>query len=282
MKYVEKVYKEGVTLKGYLFESYPEMPYMKNRPAVVVCPGGGYSMCSDREGDPVAAYFSGAGFNTFIFKYTVGKDAVFPTPLCELSIAIKDIRENAREWGIDADKIAVCGFSAGGHLCASLGTLWNLPEVMEKSGCTQGENKPNALVLGYPVINSRSWMAPEVERLAGGRDIDEFKSLVDCEKNVGEHTPPAFIFHTYYDQAVALEDSLSFANAMAKADRPFEMHIFTNGYHGLSLSDMRVGVEEYSEVTQWCDMASRWLWQLFGRKDIKPLTLESLRKHPIN
>lgn len=279
MRYIEKNYKEGVTLKGYLYEENPEMPYFKKRPAVVVCPGGGYFFCSAREADPVAMVFAAAGFHTFICTYTVGENAAFPSSLIDLSVAMKDIRENADEWGVEADKIAVCGFSAGGHLCASLGTLWNLPEIQEKSGCMNGENKPNALVLGYPVINTYSWMEPHVVRLAGGRSIEETIKLLNTDQNVGPHTPPAFIMHTYCDGAVAVEDSLNFANAMAANDRPFELHIFTNGVHGISVGDNRVGSNE-PEASAWCDMACNWLWKLFGRDDKMPLNLNPDRKHP--
>ena len=281
MKFVEIDYGEGVTLKGYLFEKSPALPNMDSRPIVVVCPGGGYQQCSDREADPIALYFAGQGFNTFVFRYSLHEKAAFPRPLVELSRAVKDIRANGEKWDIATDRIAVCGFSAGAHLAASLGTLWNLPEVQEKSGCTGEENRPNALVLGYPVINTRSWMAPHVQRLAGDRDIDQAIALLDTEKNVGPHTPPAFIMHTYCDSVVAVEDSLVFANAMAANDRPFELHIFTNGEHGISVGDKRVGSNE-PEASKWCDMACDWLWKLFGRDDRMPLRFGEGRKHPEN
>ena len=278
MKYIEKRFSDSCYLKGYLYEESAEMPYFSKRPAVVVVPGGGYWFCSDREADPIAAFYSGAGFNTFVFRYTCGEAAVFPTPLVELSTAMKYIRENADEWHIDPDKIAVCGFSAGGHLCASLGTLWNNAEIRELSGCKNGENKPDALVLGYPVINTRSWMVPEVDRLVGNRDRKSTVDLLDTEKQVGAHTPPSFIFHTYSDSVVAVEDSLCFANAMAANNRPFELHIFTNGAHGLATADGLTGKGE-PEVRNWMDMSSHWLWMLFGRDDIEPMSNGSTRKH---
>lgn len=278
MRYIERNYKEGVSLKGYLYEANSEMPYFSKRPAVVVCPGGGYYFCSAREADPVANVFLAAGFHTFVCTYTVGENAAFPSSLIDLSIAMKDIRENAEDWGIEVDKIAVCGFSAGGHLCATLGTLWNLPEIQEKSGCYKGENKPNALVLGYPVINTYSWMKPHVMRLAGDRNVNDAINLLNADKNVGPQTPPAFIMHTYCDNAVAVEDSLNFANAMAANNRPFELHIFTNGEHGISVGDKRVGCNE-PEASKWCDMACDWLWKLFGRADRMPMTFGENRKH---
>lgn len=281
MKYVEIHYDEGVTLKGYLYEKSPEMPYMDKRPAVVVCPGGGYVMCSDREGDPIAAYFSGAGFDTFVFTYSLHEKAAFPRPLVELSRAMKDIRFHAEEWGVDADKIAVCGFSAGGHLVASLGTLWNLPEVAEQSGCEQGENQPNALVLGYPVINKYSWMSPEIDRLVGDRDKKETVDLLCTDRHVGPQTPPAFIFHTYADNCVAVEDTMSFANAMIAHDRPIDLHIFTAGCHGMATGDGRTGDCDPA-VVNWMPMASEWLWRLFGRKDKAPFRFDEPRRHPEN
>ncbi len=279
MKFIEINYGENVTLKGFLYEKSPAMPQMEDRPIVVVCPGGGYEHCSDREAEPIALFYSGAGFNTFVFRYSLGVDAAFPKPLTELSRAIKDIREKGDEWGISTDKIAVCGFSAGGHLAASLGTLWNLDEVKEKSGVKGEENRPNALILGYPVINSRSWMAPHLDRLVGNRDREETINYLDLEKNVTKLTPPTFIFHTYFDQVVSVEDSLSFADALAKNDIPFEMHIFTNGKHGMSLGNELVGFNE-PEAAEWARLSADWLWKLFGRADKIPLTLNDGRKHP--
>ena len=280
MKFVEIDYGEGVTLKGYLFEKSPSLPNMDSRPIVVVCPGGGYEHCSDREADPIALYFAGQGFNTFVFRYSVHEKAAFPQPLVELSRAVKDIRANGEKWDIATDRIAVFGFSAGAHLAASLGTLWNLPEVQEKSGCVGEENRPNALVLGYPVTNSRSWMASHIDRLVGDRDREQTIHLLNTDEQVGPHTPPAFIFHTYFDQVVAVEDSLCFANAMAKNNLPFELHIFTNGKHGMSLGNELVDFNE-PEAAEWSGFAANWLWKLFGRPDKQPLTLDADRKHPV-
>lgn len=281
MKYIEKHFSESCSLKGYLYEESKELAGFKKRPAVVVCPGGAYIFCSDREADPIATFYSGAGFNTFVFRYTVGDEAVFPVPLTELSVAMKYIREHAEEWGIREDCIAVCGFSAGGHLTASLGTLWNHPEIAEASDCANGENRPNALVLGYPVINTRSWMVSEVPRLTRGRDLQKTVELLDTEKNVGEHTPPAFIFHTYSDQGVAVEDSLCFANAMAAHDRPFELHVFTNGRHGMATGNALTDRNE-QWAAEWLPMSAKWLWSLFGGADSIPFSFGTERKHPVN
>jgi len=271
---------ENVTLKAYLYEESEEIKEWKKRPAVVVCPGGGYCMCSDREADPIAMHFSAKGFNTFVFTYSLNKEAAFPRPLVELSIAMKTIRENADKWGIESDKIAVCGFSAGGHLAASLGTLWNNEEVMEQSGCMNGENQPNALILGYPVA-STSWLenSNHLKRIVGDRDFDSTVNLLQPYKNVGKQTPPSFIFHTYFDNVVPVEDSLCFAEGCAKADVPFELHVYTNGCHGMATATaLTSGVDH--QLSPWMDTSSDWLWRLFGRSDYQQFGSNTNRAHP--
>lgn len=256
------------TLDAYLHESYSELPRWTKRPAVVVCPGGGYWYCSPREADPIAFSYLGAGFHTFVLRYSVGEAAAFPAPLCELSAAMKLIRDHAEEWGVVSDQIAVCGFSAGGHLAASLGTLWNLPEVARRSGAEQGENRPNALILGYPVITT-SWMERDgsLDRIIGDRGREETLRLLNCQNQVGEHTPPTFLTHTFADNAVPVEDSLAFAAALTAQNIPFELHIFPNGEHGLSLATLQTathpgGVD--ADFAQWMDLSIRWLRRLFG------------------
>lgn len=261
----------NVTLKAYLYEQSNEFnEKWTKRPAVVVCPGGGYSFCSYREADIVAMQFSAKGFNTFVFTYSLDADAVFPRPLVELSRAVKDIRENADEWGIDKEKIAVCGFSAGGHLAASLGTLWNDEEVMKLSGCENGENKPNAMVLCYPVI-STSWMilSGNLNRIIGENDFDKTEKKLNMQNNVGKHTPPTFLAHTYNDGSVPVEDSLLFANELAKYDVPFDLHIFTNGCHGLSVANDTVDCVEPG-FAKWVDLSTDWLSRMLNvRSDLK-------------
>lgn len=283
MRFVEKVYDgENVKLKGYLYEESTELDQKwKKRPTVVVCPGGGYWFCSYREADAVASQFLAKGFNAFVFTYSVGDAAVFPQPLVELSRAVADIRKNADEWGIDEEKIAVCGFSAGGHLTASLGTLWNDSEVQEKSACFNGENKPNALILGYPVI-SASWaiMDNSIARLIGNNDFDKTLKKLNMQNNVGPHTPPTFLVHTFNDGAVPVKDSLLFADALEKHDVPFDLHIFTNGGHGLSVGTDIVGTDEKS-FAAWVDICTDWLHRLFGvSNSVQPANTDfSVRKH---
>lgn len=274
-----------VTLDAYLREPRPEMPIWDKRPAVVVCPGGGYGMCSQREGDPIALSYLAAGFHVFLLTYSLGEKAAFPQPLVELSQAMALIRSHAAEWGVIPDQIAVCGFSAGGHLAASLGVHWNRPEIQALAGATGEENRPNALILGYPVITT-SWMDHDgcVPRLVGKRDEAETRELLNCQRHVGKHTPPAFLFHTYEDNCVPVEDSLVFAAALAACDVPFELHIFEKGVHGLSLGTPQTsngwGGHDEPDFAKWMELSVRWLWNRFGQPALEPKTGDFPRCRP--
>ena len=255
--------ENNVYLNCYLHEKEPKWDYGFDRPAVVVCPGGGYHMCSPREADPIALQYSSKGYNTFVLYYTVGENAVFPKPLIDLSKAMKIIRENAAEWGVIPNKIAVLGFSAGGHLTASLGVHWNLPEVTEKSGCKNGENKPDRLILCYPVITPRSWMRNALPRLIGNRDVDSTIKLLDVSAHVNEDTPPSFLVHTFMDDAVSVEESLDFARALDKNNVPFELHVFPEGNHGLATGDEQTCNGFYPSFNKWIDLSVLWLKTTF-------------------
>jgi acetyl esterase/lipase len=261
-----------VNLTAYLHDPSPELANLSVRPAVLVLPGGGYAGTSDREADPIALSFLAHGFQAFVLRYSVVPFAAFPNSLCDASRAMALIRDHAAAWHLDPNKVAVCGFSAGGHLAASLGTLWNDPDVVRQAGIQPGANQPNALILGYPVITAGPHAhAGSIQNLAAGRPVEGLRAKLSCERNVGQHTPPSFIFHTYMDQVVPVENTLLFASALAQADVPFELHIFTNGVHGLALSNPLTS-NTFTEMTdpdvaQWMDLCVRWLWRLFGAPD---------------
>ncbi len=271
MYYDEIIYPEDNTkLRAFYHKSSWELPNMDRRPAVVICPGGGYVMTSEREADIVAEQFLAAGFQAFVFTYSTNEGAEFPRPLIELSRAMKDIRANTEKWNLDPDRIAVGGFSAGGHLAASLATLWNDPEIMRESGCENGENRPNLSILGYPVITT-SWMKADqhpngYDRVLGNRREEDVLPKIDICRNVGEQTPPAFIFHTFTDNVVPVEDSLIYAAALAKYDIPFDLHIFSNSLHGMSIGQNISGWYD-REYSKWVELCIGWLkrmWQLDG------------------
>ncbi len=258
----------SVHLTVYLQEPSRELPLWRTRPAVLVLPGGGYQMTSDREAEPVALSFLAEGFHAFVLRYSVGPRATYPNPLCDLSRAIKLVRDNAAAWGVRPDRIAVCGFSAGGHLAAALGTLWNDPGVQAAAGVAGDDNQPNALLLGYPVISAvedsrQVWFTNQVSDPADTSLIAKLSG----ELNVGPHTPPTFMFHTYQDNVVPVENTLLFARALALADVPFEMHIFQRGGHGLAMAKRTTASSKRDDdaagVEHWFALATAWLWRLF-------------------
>ena len=256
--------KHNVYLNCYLHENPPiAFEEKMERPAVVVCPGGGYTHLSEREADPIALEYLAKGFNAFVLYYSLNEAAVFPKPIVDLSMALKIIRENAEDWHIIKNQIAVCGFSAGGHVCACLGVHWKLPEVTQKSGCMKGENQPNALILCYPVITTRSWMKPSLPRLIGDRDYASTEKLLDCSLNVGAQTPPTFLAHTFMDNAVSVEESMDFARALDNNNIPFELHIFPEGGHGLATGDEQTCPNTDPSYNKWIELSILWLKKTF-------------------
>ncbi|HHV50725.1 MAG TPA: alpha/beta hydrolase [Candidatus Avimonas sp.] len=252
-------------LYTYIIDHSPEMDYHKKRPAIVICPGGGYAMTSDREAEPIALRFNALGFQAFVLRYSVNQ-VIFPGALLELSKAVSIVRENAKEWDIDPEKIVVCGFSAGGHLAASLGVFWNRDFVTKPLGFANQENKPNGMILSYPVITSGEFahVGSLKNLLKDKYDTDpELLSLVSLEKQVSQDTPPAFIWHTFDDAVVPVENALVLAAEMKKQNIPFELHILPKGIHGLSLATMETGFYQES-CCGWPDMAARWVREMLG------------------
>ena len=257
--------ESGARLVGYLHDKEPEaMPDRLERPAVVICPGGGYEFCSSREADPPAFAFFSQGYHVFVLYYSVGEQAQDMCPLIDLSRSVMLIRENAAEWGVVPDKIAVCGFSAGGHLAASLGTLWNHAALKEKIDTRGGQNRPNALILGYPVITAGAFAhRGSIDRLTGGRRDAQSLEFWSLENRVSADTPPAFLWHTFSDGAVPVENSLLFASALRRAGVPFECHVYPEGEHGLSMCTHEVGRENVHCAT-WFGLCAQWLNTLFS------------------
>ncbi len=233
---------ENVTLTTYILDtSFDDIKDYK-RPAVLVCPGGGYSMCSNREAEPIAMHFLAMGYNTFILRYSLKENSNFPQPLEDANEAMKMICDNADEWLVDKDKIAVCGFSAGGHLAAALGTM--------------GTIRPAAMILGYPCIT--------------GDICNELRVLYnnDCvptiDDKVDDKTPPAFIFADSNDGLVPIGSSIAFADALKKHNISYEMYLFNEGGHGFATSDYVTCRDVYENASHdWISKCKLWLYKLF-------------------
>ncbi len=254
------------TMSLYLPDNSPEIDLNRKRPTVIVCPGGGYRATSDREAEPIALRFVAADYNAVVVRYSCAP-ARFPTQLLELAWVMATVRAHADEWCVDTDKIVICGFSAGGHLCASFGTLWNHDFIKTHFGYEKGEHKPNGMVLCYPVITMTAYThgGSRANLLGDKCDDVELVKLLSAEQQVSADTPPAFIWHTFNDGCVPVKNSLAMAAALEEQGVSTELHIFPNGEHGLSLSNETV-YGHYSHDTDecqvWIDMAIRWIKNL--------------------
>lgn len=252
-------------LTVYCPENSPEIDPKRKRASILICPGGGYTFTSDREAEPIALNFVSRGYNAFVLRYSVAP-ARYPTALLEVSAAMALIRSRAEEWNVRKDAVIVCGFSAGGHLGCSLGAFWNEPFIEQTLGIEHGQNRPDGMILCYPVITS----GPFAHRgsfdnlVADGGD--ELLSKVSLEHRVGGQTPPAFIWHTFDDEAVPVENSLLLASALRKAEVPFELHIYPTGVHGLSLCNdltSRKPEQNNPHAATWFKLCDQWLRMTF-------------------
>lgn len=234
------------------------------RPAVIICPGGGYEHWSKREGEAVALRFLSMGCHAFVLHYSLAP-VRFPAALQELALLVSKIRSRAVEWAVDPERILVFGFSAGGHLAGSLGVFWNHELVYNPLGLKPGDIRPDGLILCYPVITAgKHCHRASFERLLGDRSEDPaMRELLSLEKQAGPHTPRTFLWHTATDGTVPVENSLLFASALARHQVGLELHIYPEGCHGLSMAGRETsgGLEKYIEphCQSWVGLAERWL-----------------------
>jgi acetyl esterase/lipase len=237
------------------------------RPAVLILPGGAYMFCSDREGEPVAMPFLAAGFNAFVLYYSVGEYSKFPAPLDDVSRAIWEIRKHSKEWYTDPDKIAVGGFSAGGNLAAMIGTQWNTKGLAERLGIPEGGNKPNAIFPCYALTGTDRGMMKmsNLEDIPLGAIFAENAKELNVYKYVGTHTPPAFIWHTFEDDLLDVNNALKLAEAYNQHNIPFELHIYQFGRHGTSINTDLTAYRRPQpvNVASWVPLCINWLKALF-------------------
>ena len=237
-----------------------EIPIEK-RPTVIVCPGGGYGMTSDREAEPIVLGMLQAGFNALLVRYSVAP-ARFPTALLELATAVKYVREEGVQYGCDPEKIFIIGFSAGSHLTGSYGNFWSRPFVTEALGCETEMLRPNGQILSYPVITSGPFAHEGSFRNLLGDRYDAEKEDFSLENSVSENTPPTFLWHTQTDGAVPVENSLMMAAALQKQGIKMELHIFPEGVHGLSLCNELTAsspVHIVPQAAKWFELAVAFL-----------------------
>lgn len=250
-------------LHCYVNDKLEDVSMITSRPAVLICPGGGYRRVSPREFEPIAFNFLSKGYNTFVLDYSVDTK-VFPQQILEVSSSVAYIRRNHKEFCVDPNKIVICGFSAGGHLAGSLATLWHNELSYKKLNLEYGENKPNKVILCYPVVTTSEYAhKSSFKYLLADDQFDENKlNLLSLEKNITENMPNTFIWHTYEDTSVHVMNSLLLMMELAKKKIPFEAHIYEKGRHGLSLAKNITSLEETQiekQAQTWFDLAINWL-----------------------
>lgn len=256
------------TLTGYLLDNSPEIDAQRTRPAVIICPGGGYRFTSDREAEPIALKMMALGCHSFVLRYSCAP-VHYPTALYELAAAVALVRKRAEEFHVDPSKIIVCGFSAGGHLAANLAVKWDQLDLAEV-GLNAQDIQPNGLILGYPVITSGVFAHEDsFEALLGEKPVKDSLEAVSLEKQVTKQTPSAFVWTFDDDSVVPVENSLLFVRALKKAGISCELHIFAHGKHGMSLATQQTAGPASPEmlssaVAVWPDLLANWLAEKFS------------------
>ena len=293
--------RQDVCLTAYVREDAQQNSNSRKRPAVIVCPGGAYLGIASHEAEPVALAFAARGYQAFVLRYSTffrgsmanvpsslttadrldgNPHAAYPGPLLDLAKAFLAIRANSSRWLTDPERIAVCGFSAGGHLAASFGISWHEPFISDQLGADSLQLQPAAIILGYPLtdflVMKRAMLLvkdAEPEMLAywqlsclaifkSTEPADEELAAISPAIRVSRLMPPTFIWHTADDAVVPVANSLNLAAALSAQGIPFELHVFEKGVHGLSLADdaSAANASQVNEPLQiWLTLAVKWL-----------------------
>jgi acetyl esterase/lipase len=207
--------------------------------AVVICPGGGYGALAPHEGKDYALFLSDHGIAAFVLKYRLGPSGYrHPRMLEDAQRAIRLVRAHAEDWKLDSKRVGIMGSSAGGHLASTALTHFDAGKSDAADAIERQSNRPDFGILCYPVIS----MGPNTHQgsknnLLGHDPDPELVKLLSNELQVTKETPPCFIWHTWEDSAVKVENSLEFAAALRKNNVPFDLHVYQKGRHGLGLGD---------------------------------------------
>jgi acetyl esterase/lipase len=235
---------------------YPAPAAKANGAAVIVVPGGAYAvLASDHEGKMVAEWLNGIGVSAYVLQYRVGPRYHHPAPIRDMQRAMRLVRSHATEWHLDLNRIGVLGFSAGGHLAATVATHYDDGVPDAKEVVERFSSRPDFAILAYPVISMMDPFTNKASRdnLLGEHPDPLFVSQLSNEKHVTKSTPPVFLFHTADDGAVPVENSIVFYNALRREKVAVEMHIFAHGPHGVGLAPRDPA------LSQWPKLAEQWM-----------------------
>lgn len=259
---------EGLEYKGEMNDGFrPAMTTFirsgeKQRGIVVIFPGGGYGFTSPREAESIAIAFNNAGYHAVFVDYSVAPRR-YPQALMDSARALTIVKSKVDEWQVDLEEIYVCGFSAGGHLCANISNAYTEKWLSEVEGINLVDIKLKGSILAYPVITYGAHMHEgSFDNLLGeGLDTDVYNKL-SMERCVNKNTPETFLWHTVEDQSVPVENTLLYVGALRKLDIPFELHIYPDGGHGLSLATEEVADDPMGvipHVASWMKLCIEWM-----------------------
>lgn len=278
---------ETVAYDLYLQENSVEIEADRSYPAMVICPGGGFLRISERNKEPVALHFLARGYQVIVLNYSTRSTGTgrYPKPLMDLAKMIATVRENAAEWHIDSDQVAIMGFSSGGTLCASLSTQWQEEFLSQELQLPSERFRPNAVVLCYALLDylqerpsiddaaadvyspsigmrRKDYMKISYEAAIGSYASEDQYRRVSPYYHVTEQVPPTFLWHTSRDELVGAAQSMRYALRLAEEGVPYELHVFERGAHGLSLAkEATAGVPELidADAADWTELAERFL-----------------------
>lgn len=222
--------------------------------AVIVFPGGGYNHLAAHEAEPIAQWLNAAGFSAFVLRYRVAPYQ-HSLPWQDASRAIRTVRARAAEWKVQPDKIGVLGFSAGGHLAATVSTHYDAGDSAASDPIERASSRPDAAVLCYAVttFDERYYHGGSRNCLFGENPDPNLLLAFSAENQATPQTPPTFLWHTATDASVPVEHSLIYATALHACAVPIEMHIFPEGRHGLGLA-----VDD-PVISAWTGLCAKWL-----------------------
>jgi acetyl esterase/lipase len=224
-----------------------------SRAVVIVCPGGGYRMRAPHEATPVARFLAAHGLAAMVCHYRVAPER-YPAPMADVARAVRVARSLAPEWGLDAGRIALMGFSAGGHAAVTVATRPDLHNDPQDDLAARYAARPNRLVLAYPVVSMVEDAHEACLLNLFGRDPGlEWREALSAERWVSRETPPSFLFHTADDPGVAAGHSLRYAAACREQGVPVELHLFAHGPHGVGLA------QDDPALARWPHLLLRWL-----------------------
>ena len=239
-----------------------------NAGGIIICPGGGYSYVSLREGDSTALKYMDEGYCTFVLTYSTKKS--YPTPMYELACSIDYLRKNSDKYYLNKDQIAILGYSAAGHLVSSYGYLYKNNDFLEKTKLDVENIKPNAIVSCYPVITMGVKTHIDTMKNITGNN-DELKKLLSVEKNIDSTYPPTFLWTTKADTCVPYENSLMFAEQLKKNNIEYKFVLFKHLDHGKSVGTKLINdinkkeKRKYKKLSSWIDKSLYFLDEIFNK-----------------